>query len=1144
MGANMEPGTEEFAARLRRGPSMLFIGQRYLRLETGVDAFLSEIVRKYEVKAGSRLGYHQLLDCAAAQAGEAALAWMDERCRRLSVPDWVRTVGEYQWNSVYTSAIDSVWPASFRNPWRDIRSIFEERYKPGDPRNQFLLNCTFLFGCVNQTDDERRPPLTTFEWRKRKQVAVALARRIPETTTPMGTLVIEGYAWKEDWLDLDDLLPIVDGLNAGQTHVFSCTPSVTEHPDVKTLAGKGKLVLHRESLAAALVKGRDLGFLRLGVRPEEESAGRRIEVSGRPVSVPRDLWLQVSRSGLVLDDTTLIQPRPLSQDSLYRDFRNFLSGAEGQPDWQAYARGFAFSRDFEKDLRRAVDLKLSEKQLQDEPIILHGQTGTGKTMALAALAYSVRAERQVPIIFIERRSQRPVPSDIDSFCKWAEDMGARTCLVLWDGMVERREYSDILGYLSSRGRKVVLVGTCYRIDEAEAKGTRFVLAPAELSEPELTRFGAFLERFHPSLRELPTRAKGTHDGTFLVALYRLLPPTRSLIRAGVSREVDHAEKQIARNVAEIPQPVRERGTLAQALYESGIIGPEAFSAAESVRSARERLTNVEDLTGLVMVPGRFGLRVPLELLIRALGKNGFADFHDLFKAVDIFRWTEDALGNVEVGARNRLEAELVIQSRMGGTKTEVAFARRELLEVHDTDSGLQESREITFAVELVHAMGPQGRDKVLFKPFFKDIASTLRELREERGVLNPRLMLQEANLLREWAIDQSARGLSDADIGRAFSEAEGVLRRAAADLKDERKNSPLRNFLLVELAATLAAEARHNKEQPKESLRLFGEARRALLEARALFPYDYHPIDVLYWATRDLMDSDVLDDAGKSEAAADLLHTLQSVEPEDFDAEQRDRFLARRLEFGQRYNLNELADEAFDALSAEGSGTGYYLRALYMSGLPETSRNLGTGVPSPLRRALKYLEQNHEKVSRDPRCMDLMLDLWWMVNTKSRFFEGERQTLPLDEGHWRECYDTLMTLESLGESQRPSLLLFLRGLSLFHLGDFGQAVEVFREVERISDRIRGRRRIVRSYLASTPAGAPAKFHGSVIWVSAESRNGQVYVEEMRRKIVFLPRDFGRPEIAPGDSLGEFHIGFNFLGPVADPPSHHVQLRRE
>jgi hypothetical protein len=268
------------------------------------------------------------------------------------------------------------------------------------------------------------------------------------------------------------------------------------------------------------------------------------------------------------------------------------------------------------------------------------------------------------------------------------------------------------------------------------------------------------------------------------------------------------------------------------------------------------------------------------------------------------------------------------------------------------------------------------------------------------------------------------------------------------------------------------------------------------------------------------------------------LHTLQSVEPDDFDPEQQERLHARRLEFAESYNLDELADEAFSALSAQGSAVGYYLRALKMSGLPDSGKNLATGSLNPLRRALKYLKGNQAAIAHDTRCLDLMLDLSWMVSTRTKFFEKERQALPLDSAQWRECFNTLVALEEIGETQRPMLVAFVRGLAVFHLGDIDQSIDVFREIERISDRIRGRKRVIRSYVASTPEGLPRKFHGSVAWVSAEGRRGEVYVEELRRKILFFPRDFARPEIGAGDTLGEFHVAFNFLGLIADPTEYY------
>ena len=61
-------------------------------------------------------------------------------------------------------------------------------------------------------------------------------------------------------------------------------------------------------------------------------------------------------------------------------------------------------------------------------------------------------------------------------------------------------------------------------------------------------------------------------------------------------------------------------------------------------------------------------------------------------------------------------------------------------------------------------------------------------------------------------------------------------------------------------------------------------------------------------------------------------------------------------------------------------------------------------------------------------------------------------------------------------------------------------------------------------------------------VEADQRRGQVFVNELSRQITFLPIDFNLPDIRPNDSLDEFHIAFNFLGPIADPLSRYETQR--
>jgi hypothetical protein len=37
-------------------------------------------------------------------------------------------------------------------------------------------------------------------------------------------------------------------------------------------------------------------------------------------------------------------------------------------------------------------------------------------------------------------------------------------------------------------------------------------------------------------------------------------------------------------------------------------------------------------------------------------------------------------------------------------------------------------------------------------------------------------------------------------------------------------------------------------------------------------------------------------------------------------------------------------------------------------------------------------------VTQDARCLDLLLNLWWMVKTKNRFFASERTAPPIGAG--------------------------------------------------------------------------------------------------------------------------------------------------
>ena len=148
---------QEFLEQLNKGPAVLFLGQDYLRFETGTDPLLHEVHRRFGGNP-TKPTYNQLLEGTASQSGDAALAWISDLCRRISPPDWLHSVARFPWSSVFSSAIDTIWLSPFCSEWREVAPIYDDEYFPRDPRNRRVLHCTFLFGSLNQTELKLRAP--------------------------------------------------------------------------------------------------------------------------------------------------------------------------------------------------------------------------------------------------------------------------------------------------------------------------------------------------------------------------------------------------------------------------------------------------------------------------------------------------------------------------------------------------------------------------------------------------------------------------------------------------------------------------------------------------------------------------------------------------------------------------------------------------------------------------------------------------------------------------------------------------------------------------------------------------------------------------------------------------------------------------
>ncbi len=1123
---------EAFWQKLDRGPAILLLGQDYLRVETGIDPLLAEVRDRFGGQ-GTHKGYDLLWQGTAHDNGDAALAWMSERCRRFSPPEWLQSVSDFAWNGVISSAIDPIWLSALRNDWRDVAPIYDDEYYPRNPRNRRELHCTFLFGSLSQTESKQRPPLSHFDYLARQQTARNLAQRIPDVLTPLGILAIEAYNCDEDWLPLADLYPILQALGPEQVHYFSADNQTLNNSILAELVRTGKVVTHPESLEWALDRASSLGLIRLGENSEWDSHGRSLTLRSRSIAVPRDLWNRVSGSGTLLDDYVLAQPQPISDEARYWEFRRFLFECGTRPLWSGFARGLAFRREFESQLREVTLSRLGRGAVNNHPIIVHGQTGTGKTVALGSLAYSIASSGAYPTVFIERRTQRPIHPDIDYCCQWFEDHGADATLIVWDGMVASSDYYELQGYLASRGRKAVVVGSSYKLKES---GQHLVAVPDQLTKTEAGEFGKFLETLGIDITQRHRDALGARDPSYLVALYRYLPPARPRITTGVVEELERLETELVTAVnhsVTVEQPVT---ALAQAFLSAGIIDASRLEGLQQQSDVHISSAEVVDLVDIVTVPGRFGLRIPIELLARASGTSDFVNLAQVLRGLDLIHAFEDSSGRIVVGPRHRLEAQLIVQARIGSVHAEAAIVSR-IIQAVRPSVWPDESDEMEFVIDLLQEVGPRGDERPRFASTFRDLATAISQLRETRNIRNPRLMLQEAYLLREWVTIESRSGTRPQDAREILEYAQSVLEEAMEMLDAERRHRRLRTIVATELASTFGTATIDSINEGSASVEEVRRDFRRLLEAvrtaRRLDFGAYNPVDILAWSTTALARSDMVDDATRTEAIVDALDALETVDHDLLETHNIERLAGRRYEAFTLLGDEALSESAFQSLVAINSAAGYYIRALEISGARGSLVSEHDVDLQKIESAWEYLEGHRSQIAHDSRCVNLLFDYWWLARTHQRLFESERLTLPFNESEWAYTLQLIRDLRAL-DSYRDLTFALLEAIALFHVDLVAESLQLFREVERQSEILRGLRRIQRFFIAAEPGGAQRVFQGNVRWVDQEGRRGEVFVEQLRRAIPFRPMDFGRPHIRRGESLGDFHIAFNFIGPIADP----------
>jgi hypothetical protein len=1073
---------------------------------------------------------------------EGFFEWLGERFSRRAPSQELLATADAAFSAIYTSSIDPGLTNLFATAGRQPEPILLGDPPPPVLRSRRRLPVYYLFGRAGAGVGDFKPPASIQELSQRRlRHASAMLRTLNETATALGLIVVDGFDSENDWLRAEDLLamlgpaPIAGVLWCGAIPKFSEDDAET----FQSLVDQGVIISEPRSVGLLLSSIR-AGGQEVGPQHWDDPEIVSLADDKKLVTTAR-LRLSTQASAAIVDDSWLSFLPPLNKESEASAFLTFHAVPKSPLGLvEGVRRDYAIKRDFEDLLQKRVSRAIAQHHDEKGAIILHGQSGIGKTVALGRLAVTIRENKAAAVLFAYNRLVQA--TDVADFLAEVDKIGGVTVLIV-DATIAYQRYDDLLQAFRSRGHRVVVVGTSYRIEQQQQTGkNRFVEANADLSANEEKRLVELSERFAKnSARGNANRIARPHA---LARFFWELPSSRTHLSEGLGREARAVEVAL-RHRGALKRPIQTVGGLGEALLRAGYAEPTTtlFQEDEVGPGGETAAGRVIDY---VMAASRLYKSVPVNLVLRSVLNSGIVEgqidsielVRELFEGQDIFRWrfADEQGEELLVGARLQIEAQLVCDRRLGGPSAEAS----RLIELirNAVRAGAEDNEETKFVADLVYAVGPDGPLKDRYKDSYADFARALTELRENSGVLNARLMLQEATLRRvhvrnSHTIDSNQKVLL---LDEARAAIDGALR--ALDEPAGRKlyaAKRTRDNLWVERAATygfLATDIAQRGGSSSEIWSSYKAAREAVRMATGRVD-TYFPLDIGLWVPADVLRSAAaLQLNERFELEADIRSTLDSIDPENLDSNQVPMFQRQRMRVGDVLGDVSLAEEAFKALQVVGSTAGYYLRARAMvppraeiDELPSREQQSGA------KNAANYLWSVYNEISGDSRCLTLLLSCEWVVRTGRWLFKGQRQPIPFETADRARLRSILLDLRAATSNQMQSKYRYLEAMLDWLTNDELGARDTFRQLARDTEYLE-RGRVVSRHLITDKTGKPMLFEG-VVEKRLGERRWTVFISELSRRVDLIERETGISDIVLGRTVRDFYVAFNYLGPIAD-----------
>lgn len=1077
---------------------------------------------------------------------------------------------DYAWSSVVTTNCEMRLAASLRNDNRSVKDVMSLDDMQANLMDSKNLRIIRLFGEVYPKHD-----LDSLDAEDLIDQAVSKLERISEVIARNGIILIEDF--EEKYFSHKEMRKAFRKLfaNKKQVYVFNC-----QNPDqyLEDLKKKGIAVLIKDSLNDFFDEyfNSDLDY---EYEPDDFDRSVSIYINAedslKPTVIEKKMLIETESFATLLN-IGLVNNVKIPEE-MYEDyFYMFLKNSVREPQWYGYDYGFNIHRDYEDNLYKRTKKGLENTgKRNNKPVLVIGQTGTGKSISLAALSYRVFREKKYPVIFINNpdvnfssdleykhnnisKTGSTSFNALDALIKNLENLGAKAVLVVWDTSSYssgREKCYRLYQALLARGRKVFLVSSAYELinhntledldfDQDSVMNRKFYecKATVEVSDEKEQLRNILINKCKMALGDVD-RVLGFYSGTttnYLAMIYQAFEVIRGDLSQGVFREAsanlneldqildgESSADIVVNNIFQIALKKIEDD-----LVTAGIV--DEIDDGEQVRKERIEIAK-DDFIKCIAVGSQFKLKMPYDFALRILGTYDPNIIKTLTKST-FFVLSQDIHENYEISIRTPLEASMYLQAK-GMTVQDEIDCIVKVVDKMNPSGGYGHRQEVRFCEKLIIIVGPnkvENRSK--YKYGYEKIISALKRLRVERGIWEPSLISQEITYLREYYGNNEALGISERI--KALEEAVAIADKVLNESEYSGINVGIRNVIIVE-----SANSKLLLCQLKESMDsvYYKEIRRDL---RSVIRYDRND-----YAYVTLLKGSIIEYTNEHDRIKqlELLESMCTVADEivfeNPDIAVSEYFQRKVSEIYTFLDDTSVINRYIDELVANGSSAGLYVLAKKM--LKENQVDFR----KPIKDAMQlsacekvYSIFNDEKyravIEESESCQYMLLNVIWLMNNKEPIYgQGECWITRMKPDVWKEilklCNNFIIKFCNDGENQRHLVhnVNYIKALCLGELGDYSSSLSTLKNMKE--DSALGLGRVYTKHMLCDEHGKIRKFTGRLGKYDEIQRSGSLYIDEFgNTSIYYFGPHLKTSNFAEGTVFDDIEIGYSNIAPKA------------